>query len=108
MRGLEGGRLRRLAELDCRQSFSGDGYLSSTAWLADRFHVDWSSAGREVRTAKALQQMPMTTAGVSEGEASLSAVRVLVEAREEHPDACAASEGALVEAALFQGALVPA
>jgi hypothetical protein len=52
-----------------------------------------------VRTARALQDMPGTVAALQAGDLSMSAVRVLVGAREADPSEFRASEQQLVEAA---------
>lgn len=47
-------RLRRIAEIDRRGSWARDGYLSVTAWVADRHRTDRGAARDQVRTARAL------------------------------------------------------
>jgi hypothetical protein len=96
---IEAERLRRLAELERRRVFDRDGYLSAAAWLVGRFRVAPGAARVHARVARALEEMPRTRLALEEGEVTMSAVRVLVEAREADPEAFARSEGHLVEAA---------
>jgi hypothetical protein len=96
---LEAERLRRLAEIDRRGSYGRDGHLSPAAWLAAKFRVAWGYARQQVRMARALEEMPGTRRALEEGEVSMSAARVLIEAREVDPEAFRDVEGALVEAA---------
>jgi hypothetical protein len=96
---LEVERLRRLAEIDRRGLFEHDGHLSAVSWLASRFKVGWGPARDQVRVARALEDMPETRRGLDEGELSMSAVRVLVAARDADPSAFEQSEAQLVEAA---------
>jgi hypothetical protein len=96
---IDAERLRRLAEIDRRGTFRRDGHLSAAAWLADRFRMSWGAARGQVRMARALEDMPETRRALEEGELSISAVRVLVGARETDPEAFRDSEAQLVEAA---------
>jgi uncharacterized protein DUF222/HNH endonuclease len=92
-------RLRRLAEIERRRTYLRDGYLSGSVWLARRAGMAPSEAKQHVRTARALEQMSVAQRALSDGELSGSAIRVLVEAREECPEEFAGSENALVDAA---------
>ena len=92
-------RLRRLAEIERRGIFGRDGHLSAASWLATSFRVAWGAAKDQVRTARGLDDMPETRKALDAGEVSLSAAKVLVQAREVDPDAFAKSEPELVEAA---------
>jgi hypothetical protein len=96
---LEVERLRRLAEIDRRATFQRDGHLSAASWLASTFKVAWGTAREQVRIARALEEMPATRQALDAGELSMSAVRVLVAARDADRDAFRGSEVALVEAA---------
>ena len=96
---LEAERLRRLAEIDRRGLVARDGHLSTAGWLAATHRMTWGSARTCVRVARALEQMPRTRAALQDGEVSLGAVRLLVGARETHPEAFGAAEPLLVEAA---------
>jgi hypothetical protein len=92
-------RLRRLAEIDRRGSYRRDGYLSAASWLVSTFKVGWGTARGEVRMARALEDMPVTRRALEDGDLSMSAVRVLVDARDADHEAFQTSEATLVEAA---------
>jgi hypothetical protein len=96
---LEVERLRRLAEIERRATYQRDGHLSAASWLASAFKVAWGAAREQVRIARALEEMPATRRALDEGELSMSAVRVLVAARDTDREAFRESETALVEAA---------
>src|SRR5207245_8493124 len=96
---IEVERLRRLAALDQRRPWLRDGCLSTTAWLAERFRMAHGAAAADVRMARALEAIPATREAASSGEISVSAVRVLVSAREADPDEFARSEPLLLDAA---------
>jgi Domain of unknown function (DUF222)/HNH endonuclease len=96
---LEVERLRRLAEIERRCLHVRDGHLSAASWLADRFRVTWSVARTSTRVARALEQMPATRRAVASGDVSMSAARMLVDARQPDPSAFERSEKELVEAA---------
>ena len=97
--GLELERLRRLSEIDRRRLFERDGFLSGVAWLAGLHRLSWGSARDQLRMARSLQAMPRTAEALDQGEISMSAARVLVQAREVDPEAFSRSEDVLVEAA---------
>jgi hypothetical protein len=97
-------KLRRLAELDRRRVYERDGYLSAVAWLPSRFRLGWGAAREAVQMARALEQMPETRQALEQGDLSLSAVRVLVCAREADPEEFSRSEAHLVEAARIHSA----
>ena len=91
--------LRRLAEIERRRTYERDGHLSAAAWLARAFKVAWGAARDQVRMARGLEEMPETRRAADEGEISLSAVRVLVAARDADPEEFRRCERELVEAA---------
>src|SRR5439155_4311859 len=64
-----------------------------------RFGLSPAVAADEVRMARALQHMPRTRGAMAQGEISVSAVRVLVGAREAHPAEFSTAEDTLVESA---------
>jgi uncharacterized protein DUF222/HNH endonuclease len=97
---VEAKRLHWLADQDRRASYSRDGYLSAASWLADRFGVAAGCAKEQVRVAQALEEMPQVRESFFEGAVTASAVRVLAEARREHPNDFGSGEKALVEAAM--------
>src|SRR5436190_14640965 len=96
---LEAGRLRRLAEINRRQSHRRAGYLSTASWLVDKHRLGWTAAAKDIRTARSLQRMPRTQRALATGELTGSAVQMLVAARHAHPAQFHRSEEALVEAA---------
>ncbi|MBI3647628.1 MAG: DUF222 domain-containing protein [Actinobacteria bacterium] len=96
---LEVERLRRLAEIERRRLLERDGHLSVASWLATTFKVGWGTAREHVRIARALEEMPETRRALESGDLSMSAVRVLVAARDSDPSAFRRSETELVEAA---------
>jgi hypothetical protein len=96
---LEAERLRRLAEINRRQSHRRDGYLSTSSWLVDRHRMGWTAAAKEIRTARSLQRMPHTREALAGGDLTSSAVQMLVSARHAHPAQFAEAERTLVEAA---------
>jgi len=96
---IDAERLRRLAEIDRRGCYRRDGHLSAASWLASTFKVAWGAARDQVRTARALEDMPETRRALDEGELSMSAVRVLVSARDADHSAFRDSEPQLVDAA---------
>lgn len=96
---IEMERLRRLAEIERRRVFERDGHLSAASWLAGRFRVAWGVAREHVRVARGLETMPGTRQALDAGDLSMSAVRVLVTARDSDPEAFARAEVQLVEAA---------
>jgi hypothetical protein len=96
---LEAERLRRLSEIHRRQSHRREGYLSTASWLVDRHRLGWTTAAKEIRTARSLERMPHTKDALVGGELTSSAVQMLVWARQAHPAQFRRSEQALVEAA---------
>jgi hypothetical protein len=96
---IDAERLRRLAEIERRGTYRRDGHLSAAAWLASKFKVAWGTARNEVRMARALEDMPVTRRALEDGDLSMSAARVLVDARDADHEAFRSSEATLVEAA---------
>lgn len=96
---IDAERLRRLAEIERRGLYTRDGHLSTASWLASRFKVAWGTAREQVRTARALEEMPHARRALDDGELSMSAIRVLVAAREADPEAFRNGERELVQAA---------
>jgi hypothetical protein len=64
-----------------------------------RFREAWWRAKETVTVARALEHMPICRRALEGGEVALSAARVLARAREAEPEAFAAAEADLVEAA---------
>jgi hypothetical protein len=96
---VEARRLRWQGELQRRRSWRRDGFVSGDAWLAERFGLSGSAARDQLKVASALEAMPQARRALEEGDLTSSAVRVLVEARQGHPDAYRSQEVDLVEAA---------
>jgi hypothetical protein len=92
-------RLRRLAEIDRRGSVEERGYLSTAAWLRDKARWDGRSAHREVGTARALEEMPLTAAAHRNGAIGSSHIKVLVRAARDQSEAYGEAEETLVDAA---------
>ena len=63
----------------------------------------WSAAVQQVRTARALQEMPATREALADGGITRSALRVLVSARETNAEAFESAERILVDAARTLG-----
>ena len=98
-RVLQAERLRRITEVDRRGEFRRDGYLSISSWLASRLRIGVQAATAEVRSARALSEMPLTRSALAGGEVSGQAVRLLVRAREAHPTEFSQDEEVLLDAA---------
>ena len=96
---LEVQRFRRLAEIDRRRLYERDGHLSAAAWVAKTHRVSWGAARSQVRTARALESMPLTGRALADGDISLSAACLLVESRRAEPEAFERTESELVRAA---------
>ncbi|HEY7667835.1 MAG TPA: DUF222 domain-containing protein [Actinomycetota bacterium] len=94
---LEG--MRRLAEIERRRLFERGGHLSAAGWLTAAHRMSWGLARDQVRTARALETMHETRAASDDGAISLSAARALVAAHDADPEAFAAAEERLVDAA---------
>jgi uncharacterized protein DUF222 len=96
---LEGEILRRLAAVDRRRSFEGDGFVSTVSWLVARLRMSRSKAAELVRVARAITGMPRSRAAFTQGDVTGSRLRVLAHAHETAPEAFARSEELLVDAA---------
>lgn len=92
-------RARRLADLERRGIHARDGHLSVGAWLATRTGSSIGAAKASVAFARSLAAMPLAVAAVGDGSVSLDAARVLAETQRIDPEAFAASEATLVDAA---------
>jgi hypothetical protein len=100
---VEATRLRWLAELERRGPWRRDGFVSGSAWLADRFGLSSAGAREQMKVAVALEEMPLARRALDAGEVSSSAVRILAVAMEDHPEAFRAQEAALVDQAQTRG-----
>src|SRR6266508_3771541 len=83
----------------CLQRISEAVEAKRLRWLADQFGVAAGTAKREVGVAQALEEMPDVREAFLAGELASGAVRILAEARDEHPEPFAEQEQALVEQA---------
>jgi len=66
-----------IAEFDRRRGFELGGHRTSAHWLACVTGIDLGTAREKVRTARALTELPRTSAAMSRGELSFSQVRAL-------------------------------
>jgi hypothetical protein len=89
-------RLRLIAEANRRRSFARDGFVSASAWLADKNRTTFGTAKREVAMASALEDMPRTRKALERGELSAAAAGLLVKAHEAAETAFESHEATLV------------
>jgi hypothetical protein len=66
-----------IADFDRRRGWELGGHRSCAHWLAFRTGIDLGAAREKVRTARALVDLPETSAAMSRGELSFSQVRAL-------------------------------
>ncbi len=66
-----------IADFDGRRGWERDGHRSCAHWLAFRTGFDLGTAREKVRTARALVDLPATSACMERGELSFSQVRAL-------------------------------
>ena len=85
--------LELVAEFDRRRGWELGGHRTCAHWLAFRTGLDLGAAREKVRAARALAELPETSAAMSRGELSFSKVRALT--RVATPE----NEGALLELA---------
>jgi hypothetical protein len=69
--------LTLVAEFDRRRGWELGGHRSCANWLAFRTGINLGAAREKVRAARALSDLPETSASMSRGELSLSMVRAL-------------------------------
>ncbi len=69
-----------IARFDRARGWERDGHRSCAHWLAFRTGIDLGAAREKVRTARALQDLPATSASMARGELSFSQVRALTRA----------------------------
>ncbi|MQA36154.1 HNH endonuclease signature motif containing protein [Modestobacter roseus] len=74
--------LRLVAEFDEREGWRGVGITSCAHWLAWRCSLTPGTARQHVRVARALGNLPVTSAAFSAGELSYSKVRALTRVAE--------------------------
>jgi hypothetical protein len=97
-RVLDAERARAIADIEDRRTYAVDGFVSTTAWLSQRFGIAGSAAAQQVRLARALPRMPVTRAALADGAISTVAALLLVDAREADPAQFGPAEATLVEA----------
>jgi hypothetical protein len=72
--------LRRVADLHRVGAAAGDGFVSTTAWVRGRLHVDGGRAGLLVRTGAGLDQRAQTAAALADGAISIEHAAAIVDA----------------------------
>ena len=75
--------LRRVADLHQVGAAAGDGFVSTTAWLRGRLHLDGGRAGLLVRTGAGLDERVQTAAALAEGAISVEHAAAIVDAATE-------------------------
>ncbi|HEX9375358.1 MAG TPA: DUF222 domain-containing protein, partial [Actinomycetota bacterium] len=96
---LDAETARWLREAERRGAHEREGHSSMASWVEHRFATTWGDAARQVRMARALEEMPATREALYSGEVSTTAVGQLVEAREANPKEFSRVESVLVDAA---------
>jgi hypothetical protein len=86
-----------LAEVERRALHSRDGQLSTAAWVAMRHGIPAGAAEAQMRTARALEEMPLVADALGRGEIPTAAADALARARERAPDAFGPAEAELVD-----------
>ncbi|MCZ2815534.1 HNH endonuclease signature motif containing protein [Modestobacter sp. VKM Ac-2984] len=74
--------LRLVAQFDEREGWGGVGITSCAHWLAWKCALTPGTARQHVRVARALRELPLTSAAFSAGELSYSKVRALTRVAE--------------------------
>jgi hypothetical protein len=69
--------LTLIAEFDRRRGWELAGHRSAAHWLSFRTGIDLGTAREKVRAARALEDLPQTSASMARGELSFSKVRAL-------------------------------
>src|SRR5262245_47425100 len=72
--------LRRITDLHQVGAAAGDGFVSTTAWLRGRLHLDGGRASTLVRTGAGLPGRAHTVAALSDGAISVEHAAAIVEA----------------------------
>jgi hypothetical protein len=72
--------LALIAEFDRLEGWKREGFSCCSAWLAYRTRLDKMTAREKVRVAKALAELPKTSAAMAGGELSFSQVRAITRA----------------------------
>jgi hypothetical protein len=79
--------LTLIAEFDARRGWERDGHRTCAHWLSFRTGMDLGAAREKVRTARALTDLPETSASMARGELSFSQVRALTRVATEENEA---------------------
>ncbi|MFG1691032.1 DUF222 domain-containing protein [Gemmatimonadota bacterium] len=69
--------MKLLAEFDRRSGWQDTGFASTAEWLAWRIGIKPGAARERLRTALALEQLPLTAEAMKNGELSFTKVRAL-------------------------------
>ena len=69
--------LRALAECDRHRDWTEEGFASCADWLAWQIGITRGAAREKVRTARALEELPLISGAMSRGQLSFSKVRAL-------------------------------
>src|SRR5690606_19448257 len=69
--------LSALAESDRHRDWEAEGFRSCAEWLAWRLGIKRNAANERVRTARALEHLPLISDAMARGELSFSKVRAL-------------------------------
>ena len=72
--------LRRVADLHKVGAAAGDGFVSTTAWVRGRLHLDGGRAGQLVRTGAGLDERAETVAALVDGAISVEHAAAIVDA----------------------------
>ncbi len=83
---IQAHHLRVLGAFERRGVYETDGHLSATAWLKHWCRLAGGKASGLVRAARSLTHMLLTRAAFSVGDISVSAAKVLADARTAHPE----------------------
>jgi hypothetical protein len=93
---------RRVGEFDRRQGHVGDGAVSTGSWLRWKTGMSEGGARRSVKVSRDLTAMPATSEAFESGDLDTTRVAMLADARRADPEAFAATETSLVDAAVTQ------
>jgi hypothetical protein len=66
-----------IARFDALRGWEGGGFVNCAAWLAFRTGIEMGAAREKVRAARALVDLPLTSAAMARGQLSFSQVRAL-------------------------------
>ena len=76
-----------IAEFDRRGGWKPGGFRSCAHWLAARTKMDMGAAREKVRSARALEKLPLTSEAMEHGELSFAQVRAISRVAEEETEA---------------------